>query len=363
VVVCSVRHNLQPLQTTAAALANFDSEDMDDLIAELYAESATLWAEHGVALQEGVRDVGRLIRAHRLAVAAAALDFVERTVEKAAASERDAQEKAWLATISSHLGAIRQRAAEVLTALHEFRENSTVGWRRGYSSDGILTEWSAAQDGSLWIRMTGELEGAELAHVVAVAYEVELWPTWVPLCAGAELLQTLGPMERISWTQFELSMMKRSASLHWSLSDCFAEGRCLLLLGASIEEDSSQFELPAAANGSTVADFRAIKVLLRPRTPTSAQIRWLVNVDLKAKLPQTLISMVTKKVAGAILSLLVREAQKVSAASHKEGTTGTAVDTKANAYLRRMEQRQAFYNSVRALVTKYFDIFGEDGGQ
>ena len=120
---------------------------------------------------------------------------------QAAGAERDSQEAAWLATISSHLAAIRQRAAEVLTALHEFRENSTVGWRRGYSSDGLLTEWSAAEDGSLWIRMTGELEDAELAHVVAVAYEVELWPTWVPLCAGAELLQTLGPMERISWTQ------------------------------------------------------------------------------------------------------------------------------------------------------------------
>ena len=89
----------------------------------------------------------------------------------------------------------------------------------------LRTEWNAAADGSLWIRMTGELEDADLAHVVAVAYEVELWPRWVPLCAGAELLQTLGPMERVSWTQFELPMMKRSAALHWSLSDCFAEVR------------------------------------------------------------------------------------------------------------------------------------------
>ena len=59
------------------------------------------------------------------------------------------------------------------------------------------------------------------------------------------------------------------------------QGRCLLLLGASVQEEGAQFELPAAAAGSTVANFRAVKVLLRPRTPTSAQIRWLVNVDLK----------------------------------------------------------------------------------
>ena len=59
--------------------------------------------------------------------------------------------------------------------------------------------------------------------------------------------------------------------------------------------------------------------------------------------------------AGAILSLLVREAQRVSAASQKEA------DNSANPYLRRIEQRQAFYASVRALVQKYFDLFGEDG--
>ena len=38
-----------------------------------------------------------------------------------------------------------------------------------------------------------------------------------------------------------------------------------------------------------------------------------MNVDLKApNLPQPIISMVTKKIAGAILSLLMREAQRLS---------------------------------------------------
>ena len=80
----------------------------------------------------------------------------------------------------------------------------------------------------------------------------------------------------------------------------------------------------------------------------------------QAKLPQTLISMFTKKVAGAILSLLVREAQRVSAASQKEAAAGASADGSNNPYLRRIEQRQAFYASVRALVQKYFDLFGED---
>lgn len=85
----------------------------------------------------------------------------------------------------------------------------------------------------------------------------------------------------------------------------------------------------------------------------------VVNVDLKAKLPQTLIRMLTKKVAADILGLLNREAQKVTVASHREASQGAATDN-ANPYLRLMARRQTFYSTVRALVQKYFDIFGPD---
>ena len=44
-----------------------------------------------------------------------------------------------------------------------------------------------AEDGSLWIKMEGELTGASLVHAAAVAYEVDLWPKWVPLCSQAEV--------------------------------------------------------------------------------------------------------------------------------------------------------------------------------
>lgn len=89
---------------------------------------------------------------------------------------------------------------EALTALHEFREPSRLGWRQAHASGGLLTEWSSSADGSLWLRISGELAGAELAHVVAVAYEVELWPRWAPFCSAGATLQSLGPMERICWS-------------------------------------------------------------------------------------------------------------------------------------------------------------------
>ena len=66
-----------------------------------------------------------------------------------------------------------------------------------------------AEDGSLWIKMDGELTGASLVHAAAVAYEVDLWPRWVPLCSQAELLCALAPTERVTWLQFDLPMMRR----------------------------------------------------------------------------------------------------------------------------------------------------------
>ena len=70
----------------------------------------------------------------------------------------------------------------------------------------------------------------------------------------------------------------------------------LLLLGVSVEEQP-ELERPPSAAGVTLAEFKAIKVMVRPRTTTSAQIRWVMNVDLKApNLPQPIISMVTKEI-------------------------------------------------------------------
>ena len=115
----------------------------------------------------------------------------------------------------------------------------------------------------------------------------------------------------------------------------------------------------------TLAEFKAIKVVVRPRTTTSAQIRWVMNVDLKApNLPQSIISMVTKKIAGAILSLLLREAQRLTkeaeAQAEAEAGQGARAGAEPNAYLRSIEQRPELYNEVSALFAKYFDLYGEE---
>ena len=141
------------------------------------------------------------------------------------------------------------------------------------------------------------------------------------------------------------------------------ERQSLLLLGASLSDETSPFGKPASATGTTLADFRAIKVLITPRTRESARIQWVTNVDLKGgNMPQALVSMVTKKIAGSIVSLLVREAQKVSTIEAEAEASG-AVPVVENAYLKRVAEGGPFYKHVDSLLHKYFELFGEEEGQ
>ena len=248
--------------------------------------SATLYAEYGVALQDGLKEISRHLRAARLLACGQVLRPVEKLITKACLSPRDEGEREWLTTVRALLNELRTLSAEVQDALREFGDWRRAGWKAAGESGGLRTEWRAGDDASLWVRIEGELSGAELPHTAAVAHETELWPRWLPFCTAAETLKAVSPTEQITYVQFDLtSMMRRGALIHWSLSDSLVERQSLLLLGASLG-DTSPIVPPPSAAGVTIADVRAIKVLIRPRSPTSARLECVCNVDLKATIPQ-----------------------------------------------------------------------------
>ena len=71
----------------------------------------------------------------------------------------------------------------------------------------------------------------------------------------------------------------------------------------------------------------------------------------------------TKKIAGAILSLLMREAQRLSKEAEQQAEQGGSTvraGAEPNPYLRGIEQRPELYNEVSAIFAKYFDLYGEE---
>ena len=334
---------------------------LDELSEDLFSESATLYAEHGVALQDGLKEISRHLRATRLLACGQVLRPVEKLITRACLSPRDEGEREWLTTVRSLLNELRDITGEVGEALKEFAEQGTLGWKSAGESMGVTTEWRHDEDGSLWVRMEGELTGAYLMHAASVAHEADLWPKWVPFCSAAEMLKKLSATDLVTYIQFDLtSMMKRGAILHWTLSDSIAERQSLLLLGCSLSDETSPFGKPANAQATTLADFRAIKVLITPRTREACRIQWVTNVDLKvSNMPQALVSMVTKKIAGSIVSLLVREAQKVSSIE-AEAEASNASPVTDNSYLNRVGAGGAFYKHVEGVLNKHFELFGEE---
>ena len=241
-----------------------------------------------------MHQVIRHVREHRLIAAAQTVRSVEKVVTRACVTQHNAQarampprpatmrawerlrrrgaraqERGWLTTVRALLHGLRARTAEAVTALREFDEAAeSIGWRAAQGSGGVRTEWRPAADGSLWIRMSGELAGASLLHLAAVAYEVQLWPRWVPLCGGAEVVAELSKFERVIWMQWELPMLRRGTLMHWVMSDQLLEKQSLTLLGASVPESPSA-PRPPAASAVTLAEMRAVKILVRPTGPDS----------------------------------------------------------------------------------------------
>lgn len=118
---------------------------LEELSDELFSESASLYDEFGVPLQDGLREVNRHLRAHRLLAAGQTLRPVEKMITQACLAPRDGQEREWLTTVRALLNELRTRCAEAQTALKELDEvQGASGWRPASDTMGVKTEWKVA---------------------------------------------------------------------------------------------------------------------------------------------------------------------------------------------------------------------------
>lgn len=83
---------------------------------------------------------------------------------------------------------IRDQAAEVDEALQDLGGGDD--WQHATTLFGVETSYKMGDEGSIWVKLEGEMQDLPLFEQLAVLKEVNLFKLWAPFCDRSDLLHT-----------------------------------------------------------------------------------------------------------------------------------------------------------------------------
>ncbi|RHY69718.1 hypothetical protein DYB38_009689, partial [Aphanomyces astaci] len=240
-------------------------------------------------------------------------------------------------------------------ALHEFNADEAAGWRFGQTYFGVSTHWKPGDDGTVWLKLDGICEGVDVFNAMAVIRETDLFALWAPCCNKSALLASLSRVEILTYASIAIPLMQRDAVIHAFGINAVYEHRCVLLLGQSAtQEDHPTVPFPAVKGwNADRMHIRAFRALIEPYGRNRNRTCIVVNVDPKCAVPTSLLNFAIKKMAGILLYLLLREAQKIEKHSTEFGVLDDQGDPHFNPYVARI-RRDPFYTWLKPRMDKWF---------
>ncbi|EJK43974.1 hypothetical protein THAOC_37531, partial [Thalassiosira oceanica] len=297
---------------------------------------------------------------------------------------------------SDEFALLRRRASLFLAAKETLSQHDkndgeesdeNTGWVHAQTLFGVSTHYRRESDGSLSIRIAGDLVGVPLFEQLAILREVDLYHAWAPFCVSSRKLAQLGRLDVAAWYDVGVPIfgLSRDACYRAVGCDGMAEDGSVMIVAvglndtdehgvvssaslgkqtrkrgpsppaaASDDDDAegleategsllsslardeilSTLEMPPVPSGAgrgrmTIRNFSAKVDVLGP---TSARTIMVVNVDPNLQLiPQALIDFSMKKMCGILLSRLQASARRV------------LKDPVGNAHARRMREDVTFY--------------------
>jgi len=253
------------------------------------------------------------------------------------------------------------------------------GWVHASTHFGVSTSYRRESDGSLSIRLEGELTDVPLFEQVCVLKEVDLHYTWAPFCTSSMTVADLDKLDTVGW--FLIGMphfgLARDGCFRAIGCDNILEDGTILLTAqgvqdvparANVQRDGAgngqqldetylsddpvleQLNIPPIPKrrGSGRVTIRNFQAMIRVDSPTSATTRIVTNIDPHLSfLPQSLLDFIMKHLAGAMLAKLQAAAKKVC--RHPQ----------SNPHARRMRANREFYKDW--LMAKFEAICDERG--
>ncbi|KAL0591726.1 hypothetical protein ABG067_000868 [Albugo candida] len=208
---------------------------------------------------------------------------------------------------------ILKRYAIVQEALHEFNYEKEAEWQFAQSYLGVSTFWKPGENGTIWLKMDGLIEGADILNTLAVIREIDLYRLWAPFCTISEVLKEESRVDLLAYLCVSLPILTRDAVLHaFGVNACY-EHRCILLLGQSASDDMIQVPKMKGWNVDRI-DIRGFRAKIEPIELSKAQACIVVNMDIKCSIPKSLLNYGIRKGAGLIHHLISRQAVKIEKA-------------------------------------------------
>ena len=262
-------------------------------------------------------------------------------------------------------------------------------WTLAQTLFGVTTYYRREDDGSLSIKLEGQLDGVPLFEQVAVLREVDLHHKWAPFVSSSLTVAHLDKLDTVGWFVVGLPNfgLMRDACFRAIGCDCMAEDGSILLVGQGIAdrpEDNKNYDednddennnittnakhqsakaaSPKSASEGSTNDSRYLAIdpalkeldlpdvpqrmgsgrmtirsfngIIHVESPTSVRTRLIANVDPNLSfLPQSLLEFVMKKMCGVLLSKLQSAAKRITK------------DPVRNAHARKMRLEREFYHS------------------
>lgn len=274
-------------------------------------------------------------------------DHVESSVTKTVLNEMSQQREL--------LNNLKERNRSGLHALQDFQQEDDGDWQFGQLYFGVTTHWKPGNDGTIWLKLDGIVDGVDIFNTVAVVRETDMYSVWAPFCSQSLLLQQIGRVELVGYMCFSFPLLQRDVVIKaFGINACY-ESRCVLLLGASADER----KLPASVQvpklkgwNADRMDLRGFRALIEPISSNKTRICIVSNFDPKCAVPKSMLNLGIKKLAGILLFLIRKEAEKIEKAK-QDGTE--------NEHLQRIESDPSqFYSWLRPLIAQWLSDLESD---
>ena len=218
---------------------------------------------------------------------------------------------------------------------------------------GVKTFYRREEDGSLSLKLEGELKDVPLFEQVCVLKEVDLHYKWAPFCSSSMTIADLDKLDTVGWFVIGLANFGLSRDGVFRVIGCdnILEDGSIIIAGQGIRDlpegapaprdtylcDDPILEkldippIPTRRGGGRMT-IRTVEAVIHVTSPTSARTRLVANLDPNMTfLPQPLLEFVMKNLAGVLLARLQTAAKKIPR------------NPVSNEHARRMRDEEDFY--------------------